>query len=89
MTAIYSALAERQTSGIERVNDRVSVRTRGVRTRGLAMFVRTKDVLVDGYVYTAAVSDAWLGRNLVCITQLVATHHDETHVGNGQWTIKI
>lgn len=67
------------TTGIERINERVTVKlSRNFRY----------GVFVDGRIYLALVSEEWLTRNLPTIIRLVFTHHDETHVGNGKWVKK-
>ena len=83
MKSIFSPLAERQTVRVNNINARVAVRVRqwkiGEQTE------TTKDVMVDGYCYTPAVSDNWLSQNLAKICDIVAGKTSEAHLGYGQW----
>lgn len=77
---IWSELAERQTVSTTPINARVSIRTRQIDPS-----TTTKDVMVDGYAYTSAVSDAWLDHSLPVILGIVEGKPDQRHFGHGQW----
>jgi hypothetical protein len=83
MKPIFSGLAELQTVSTKPIDRRVSVRRREW-MNGQQMET-TNDVMVDGYVYTPAVSDSWIEQNIFAVCQRVGREIKAVHIGHGQF----
>ncbi len=80
MKTIFSNLAEKQTVRTDKVNSRIAIRVRQIMHGD-----ETRDVMVDGYVYTPAVSEAWVAKSIAAIVEIVASKADYLHLGHGEW----
>ena len=81
---IVSELAETQTVAVEKVDSRISVRTRQV-----DRFSTTEDIMVDGYVHTPALSQE---RRIALLPRIKVVVHEDNrnrqHFGYGQFAEK-
>lgn len=90
MKTIFSELAEKQTVSVKGVDNlagfkspRVTIRRR--EWKAGEQVASTNDVMVDGYVYTPAVSTAWIERNIFAVCQRVGREIKAVHIGHGQF----
>lgn len=81
--ATWSEIGENQTIAINTITERISIRHR--RWTSGQQVEETKDVLVDGYVYTSAVSDAWISGAIGTIMAIVRAKAPFRHIGMGEW----